>query len=65
MGGKPRVKLENRHTLEVVSGPAGPSLYLNRYRICGPKPWGGGRTVLKWSATDEDITTALKSFRSE
>lgn len=39
--------------VEVVNGVEGPSLYIGNedggYRLAGPKPWGGGRTIHKFT----------------
>jgi hypothetical protein len=43
------------HTILVMSGPAGPSLYLDDYRIAGPKPWGGGAVLHEFACTDKDL----------
>ena len=32
-------------TFEIVRGIEGDCLVLDGTRICGPKPWGGGRTI--------------------
>jgi hypothetical protein len=42
-----------------VSGVEGPSIYVNDYRVAGPKPWGGGSNIAKWKATPRDFLTAL------
>jgi hypothetical protein len=42
-----------------VSGVEGPSLYINNYRVSGPKPWGGGTTVREWKTTLRDILIAI------
>ena len=47
-------------SLEYVEGVEGNSIYLNGYRIVGPKPWGGGPIIEKWEVSLEDIHTALK-----
>jgi hypothetical protein len=47
-------------TVKLVEGVEGNSIYLNDYRIAGPKPWGGGKTLKEWTVTTEDIETALK-----
>jgi hypothetical protein len=31
----------------VVNGVEGPSVYINDYRVAGPKPWGGGSAVVQ------------------
>jgi hypothetical protein len=48
-------------TVQVVlmRGVEGPSLYIDNYRICGNKPWGGGSIIKEWSAQRRDILTAL------
>lgn len=39
-----------RAALEMVSnGTNRPSMYLQNYRIAGPKPWGGGATTESYS----------------
>ena len=38
-------------TFEIVRGVEGDCLVLNDTRICGPKPWGGGR-IIKTFRTD-------------
>lgn len=43
----------------IVKGVEGPSMYINNYRVCGNKPWGGGEAWHKWHATGEDVLTAL------
>lgn len=42
--------------IEVVASIEGSSLYINGYRVAGPKPWGGGRVVQSWK-TDEVVVT--------
>jgi len=49
------------HTFLVLSGPAGPSLYLDDYRIAGPKPWGGAIVLHTFHATDADLRAARVS----
>ncbi len=43
------------HDITVVAGVEGPSVYLNDYRIAGPKPWGGGKILYQFFADDEDL----------
>ncbi len=45
--------------LELVNGVEGDSIYLNDTRICGSKPWGGGRVIKKWTTSVSDIEYAL------
>lgn len=51
---------EKRLCLEMVEGVQGPALYLENYRIAGPKPWGGGKTVRSWKVRRQDIDEALR-----
>ena len=46
------------HTILVMSGPEGPSLYLDDYRIAGPKPWGGGTVLHEFAFKDKDFIAA-------
>lgn len=42
------------------AGVEGPSLYINNYRVCGPKPWGGGKVIKEWKDAEKgDILHAL------
>lgn len=47
----------------VVGGVEGPSIYLGGYRIAGPKPWGGGKVLYRFTATDADIKEAMKHVK--
>ena len=46
-------------TFTIIQGPEGPSLYLNTYRIAGPKPWGGGKVLYEWTIEGEEFFDAL------
>lgn len=46
-------------TIEVVEGVEGPCLSINDYRVCGPKPWGGGRVAKSWKARGDDLLRAM------
>ena len=46
------------HTILVMRGPGGPSLYLDNYRIAGPKPWGGGTVLHEFAFKDKDLIAA-------
>lgn len=46
-------------TFTIMQGPEGPSLYLNTFRIAGPKPWGGGKIIYEWTIEGEDFFKAL------
>ena len=45
--------------LEIVSGVEGASIYLNNFRISGPKPWGGGKVTRSFKVSVGDIRKAL------
>lgn len=46
--------------VQVLSGVEGPSLYVNNYRIAGPKPWGGGKVLYKWCISLTDLKDDLR-----
>lgn len=46
-------------TIEVISGSAGDSLYINEYRVAGVKPWGGGKTIATWKIDRERLLQHL------
>ena len=43
------MKKEKKDTISaiVLKGVEGDSLYINDYRMIGPKPWGGGHTIFE------------------
>ena len=43
----------------VLQGSEGKSLYINDYRVSGPKPWGGGKTIFETDVTKEELYQAL------
>lgn len=45
-----------------VHGPEGNSLYINNYRVSGPKPWGGGTTIAEWNISYTDFKRALRGL---
>ena len=45
--------------INIVSGCEGEALYINDYRVSGPKPWGGGRVVKCFETTKNDILKSL------
>ena len=47
--------------IEVVEGVAGVAIYINAYRIAGPKPWGGGIIRYSFKADRKDIERALSN----
>lgn len=46
------------HTVQVVRGVEGYSVYLNGYRLIGPKPWGGGTIVASGQVSWVDLEKA-------
>lgn len=49
---------EKRWKIEVVQGTEGAAMYINDYRVAGPKPWGGGTVAYKWAVSDSDFLGA-------
>lgn len=45
--------------LKYVQGVEGNSIYLNDFRIAGPKPWGGGKVLRQWKVTLADLERAI------
>ena len=43
----------------VLQGSEGKSLYINDYRVSGPKPWGGGKTIFEADVTKDELYQAL------
>jgi hypothetical protein len=54
--GREAARVGKKHTLSLVAGVEGTAIYLNGYRIAGPKPWGGGVVRDEWEVSDEDLT---------
>lgn len=50
--------------IEVIEGVEGWCLAINDRRVCGPKPWGGGKVIKKWDAGLSEIFTALPIMES-
>ena len=48
--------------LAIVSGVEGTAVYLNDFRIAGPKPWGGGKIVRSWDIAPEDLESAIEDW---
>jgi hypothetical protein len=47
-------------TVTVVTGVEGRSLYVNDYRVLGPKPWGGGAILQEWEVDRDVLLDDLK-----
>lgn len=56
---------EKLFSLVYCRGVEGNSVYLNDYRIAGPKPWGGGEIIKEWSVRIEDILNAIPHLKNE
>jgi len=52
--------------IEVVAGREGPSLSIGDdsggYRLAGPKPWGGGRTVHRFQVGIRELRNELDAL---
>ena len=59
---KKRAKLEVT-LFEVVAAPEGPCLYINGYRVAGPKPYGGGEVLYTFTAVAEDFEGTNLSYK--
>jgi len=44
--------------IDLVWGCEGNCLVMENYRIAGPKPWGGGRTIQKFHTSEGDLLSA-------
>lgn len=44
--------------VDICEGVEGPSVYINDYRVAGPKPWGGGKISRRFTARIESLKTA-------
>jgi hypothetical protein len=49
-----------RVRVDIVKGVEGLAIYINDFRIVGPKPWGGGKIVHTFVADVKDIKEAIK-----
>lgn len=45
--------------IKVVAGVEGPSLYVNDFRVAGPKPWGGGKVLYTFTADATELAEAI------
>lgn len=43
-----------------MDGVEGPSLYVNNFRVLGPKPWGGAPIVKEWIVERSVLIQDLK-----
>lgn len=47
-----------KHVATVVAGVEGMALYIDGYRVAGPKPWAGGVVRNEFEFDDEDLIEA-------
>ena len=50
---------DDKITIEIINGSEGQCVVINNYRVAGPKPWGGGFVEKSWTASKQDILTAI------
>ena len=48
------------HKICIVDGVAGTAIYLNDFRIAGPKPWGGGDGTHEGEGKNKKIRNSKK-----
>ncbi len=56
--------------IEIVGGCEGDSISISDMngsgrRVCGPKPWGGGRVKRRWEVEVKDILIAVEQARPD
>lgn len=52
--------------VELCNGAEGDSIYINGKRMCGNKPWGGGKITKTWNISIDEIEFVLGfSFTEE
>ncbi len=45
--------------VEIIQGVEGPCVAINDMRVAGPKPWGGGKVIMRWKTTRAEIMASL------
>ena len=63
------MELKSGHVfIEVIAGREGPSLSIGDgetgYRLAGPKPWGGGRTVHQFQVSIDELRREIDAIRA-
>jgi len=51
--------MDNTVIIEVISGVEGQCIAINDYRVAGPKPWGGGKVIKKFTSDMSNMRRAL------
>lgn len=46
--------------IEIIKGVEGMCISVNDTRICGSKPWGGGKLIGKWIVGSGDLKEAMQ-----
>jgi hypothetical protein len=45
--------------IDLIQGVEGFALYIDKYRVAGPKPWGGGTSIHSFEVRRNDMIIAL------
>ena len=53
---------EVRVNIDIVSGVEGLSIYIDDTRICGNKPWGGGKVIRTFKNVDLSEVTKIQDL---
>lgn len=51
--------------IEVIVGTEGKALYINDYRVAGPKPWAGGTTIVSFDVSQKELGCALEGIEDD
>ena len=51
--------------VEIIEGVGGPCVAINDRRVAGPKPWGGGKVIMRWKTTREQIMASLPNVQDQ
>lgn len=56
---------DNKVKITIVQGVEGKSCYINDRRVCGPKPWGGGKLLYEAEPYLSDMAERMFREHSE
>lgn len=56
---------DNKVKITIVQGVEGKSCYINDRRVCGPKPWGGGKVLYEADPYLSDMAERMFREHSE
>ncbi len=60
------IEVEEYARIDIVKGVEGHAIYINDFRVVGPKPWGGGEYIKSWEKVKvEDILKAIGKKESK